>query len=60
MDERVPDSTICISVEEYKKLLEASFKTESLSHQYWDIKPKYDKLFEAHNKLIQELDKMEV
>ena len=50
MPERSPDTTICISVDEYKDLLSTSVMYESFRSQYWEMKSKYDKLLDAMTK----------
>ena len=56
MCERQPDSTICIPVEEYKELLTTRVLYENMRCQYWELKPKYDKLLETYNDLARALD----
>ena len=50
MYERQPDFVICISVEEYKDLLTTRILYENMRCQYWELKPKYDKLLDAITK----------
>ena len=50
MAERAADTTICVAVEEYKELIGFKVMYEALKVQYWEMKPKYDKLLGAMTK----------